>query len=78
MRRLHHPIEVRADERQTPRQMLLGGDWRPIRCVQDAWLETGRWWEGDLPTRFYRVEAGGMFDLSVDEVGQWRVEVAWD
>jgi len=78
MRRLNHPINVRTDATGRPVALELGGQNRPVQQVLDRWREAGRWWEGDLPRCFYRVDAGGLFDLSCDELGQWRIETMWD
>ncbi len=78
MRRLSQPITVHTNAAGGPRVIELSGAQRPIVRVLDRWLETGRWWEGEAPRRFWRVEAGGLFDLSCDEQGQWRVEAVWD
>jgi hypothetical protein len=78
MRRLSHPITVRLDSAGAPRAMRLNGVWRPVEQIVDQWVETGCWWDGE-PTRcFWRVAADGLFDLSVDPQGQWRLELAWD
>ncbi len=78
MRRLDHPVTVLTDSSGRPRAVDLGGGRRPVREILDRWLEAGRWWEGEAPHRFYRIEAGGRFDLSCDEQGEWRVRAVWD
>ncbi len=78
MRRLGQPIEVRAKPTGEPRALLLGGAERPVQQILDRWVESGRWWDGEDRRRYFRVEAGGLFDLSCDEWGCWRVEGVWD
>lgn len=78
MRRLGHPLEVRCTPAGDPAAMRLGGCFRPVALVLDRWVECGRWWDGEERRRFWRVDAGGLFDLSCDELGCWRVEAVWD
>lgn len=78
MRRMGHPLEVETATDGRPTTLCLGTVRREVQGVLDSWVEAGRWWEGEHPRRFYRVDAGGRFDLSCDPDGQWRVEIAWD
>ena len=78
MRRVGCPLTVHTDARGRPTSLELAGAARRVGRVFENWIETGRWWEGEPRRQFYRVEAGGVFDLSVDDDGLWRVEVVWD
>lgn len=77
MRRLGQAVTVTV-RRGRPATIELEGGPRPVRAVLDSWLETGPWWEAAPRKRYYRVEVDGQLDLSLDESGHWRLEVAWD
>lgn len=78
MRRIGQPVDVIPSADGRPKAIVLSGVQRPVSRILDTWVEAGRWWEGEEPRRFYRVDAGGIFDLSYDSLHQWRVEVIWD
>ncbi|MBI5832152.1 MAG: nucleotidyltransferase [Armatimonadetes bacterium] len=78
MRRLHETIEVRSNTRGEPIAFTTRGGVHRVEHVVDHWFESGRWWDGEPRKAFWRVDAGGLFDLSCDEQRQWRLELAWD
>jgi hypothetical protein len=78
MRRLGRVVQVETDRRGAPQRLRWGNEWRRVEQVLDGWHELGRWWDGEQPRRFWRVEIGGVCDLSLDGERVWRVEVVWD
>ncbi|MBM3215279.1 hypothetical protein FJZ36_10240 [Candidatus Poribacteria bacterium] len=53
-------------------------------AVIDTWVETGIWWHGESPKRFYRLEgtrtaSKGLFVVYRDEVsGAWHLYRVFD
>lgn len=78
MRRLGLEAAVQLNREGLPATFSVNDHPRRVLQVLEQWTETGKWWDGEGPRAFVRVEAGGLFDLSRDENGAWRVEVAWD
>ena len=78
MRRLHETIVVHQSARGEPLAFTTRSGQHRVERIVDQWQESGRWWDGEPRKQFWRVDAGGMFDLSCDEHQRWRLELAWD
>ncbi|HAZ63791.1 MAG TPA: hypothetical protein DCZ72_09320 [Armatimonadetes bacterium] len=78
MRRLRQTIKVVADADGRPLQFTTRYDTYRVTQILETWREGSAWWAGEVPRWFFRVEAGGTFDLSHGDDGDWRLEVAWD
>jgi hypothetical protein len=48
--------------------------------VLERWRETGRWWEGEAPKLFFRVETtGGLWEIYFDTARQtWHLYRVYD
>lgn len=78
MRRVEQPLEVAPDDQGRPERVTIGGRERRVEAIHDAWVERGRWWEGEPARKFWRIDADGRFDVSCDSEGNWRLEASWD
>ena len=72
-------IEVRC-ERGIPRYFRWHGEVYLVTRVLERWRDVGKWWDGEPPRLFFRVEAGrGLWEIYLDEAeGLWHIHRIYD
>ncbi|MEW6447408.1 MAG: DUF6504 family protein [Bacillota bacterium] len=55
-------------ENGVPRSFKWRGRRYAVRAVLERWKDTGRWWKGEAPKLFFRVETagGGLWEIYLD------------
>lgn len=63
-----------------PRFLWWRGRRHTVETVLERWRETGRWWEGEAPKLFFRVETtGGLWGIYFDTARQtWHLYRIYD
>lgn len=51
------PIKVRLSSNK-PHEFHWQARWNFINSIQDYWVDTGEWWQGEGEKMFYRVLSG--------------------
>lgn len=84
-RLIDQPIQVTAvlgRDGLTPAWFIWRGAWYRVVEVLDSWMETGRWWEHEVPCTAFRVQVqdGGVMELIRlhTEPPTWRLMRIWD
>ncbi len=79
MKRARGELEVR-EERGIPRAFRWQGRCYAVDEVLERWRETGRWWRGEAPKLFFRVETGGgIWEIYLDtRANTWHLYRAYD
>jgi hypothetical protein len=64
-----------------PRAFSWHGRRHVVLEVLERWRDTGRWWEGEAPRLFFRLETagGGLWEIYRDEAqGTWHLYRIYD
>ena len=86
---VNRPVDVRLGEDGRPIAFRWVGRWQQVAEILEEWVYRQPWWEaplwGDAPGRgpqstFFRVrvEAGGVFEVAVDQGGSGRLYRVFD
>lgn len=73
---------IRVDLRGgIPASFRWRGKAHAVRAVLERWKDVGRWWEGEAPKLFFRVETagGGLWEIYLDTGSQsWFLYKIYD
>lgn len=79
-------VDVRC-EGGVPRYFRWRGEVYRVTRVLERWRDVGRWWDGEPPKLFFRIEArrprvpcaGGLWEIYLDEAeGSWHLHRIYD
>ncbi|KLU62968.1 hypothetical protein CEB3_c06300 [Peptococcaceae bacterium CEB3] len=66
--------------RNQPIRFQWKRQWYSILSIEDDWVDTGEWWNGEGEKTFYRFFAGdGVFEIYLDEKEKaWHMYRVYD
>lgn len=61
-------IRVSSEDGISPGAFWWRGERYAVAAVLERWRDTGRWWEGEAPKLFFRLQTpeGGLWEIYLD------------
>ncbi|RJX20100.1 MAG: hypothetical protein C4570_04365 [Ammonifex sp.] len=73
--------KIKVGGKDLPGSFSWRGKTYTVRAILEAWKDTGRWWEGEPPKLFFRVETadGGLWEVYLDTADEsWHLYKVYD